>query len=223
VLSLDRSAARFAWSIASAHLFGHSISLERGISAGVTAEFVRRAIGASADVTTITGDGRAYLRGFGMHDVVALRIAGGASTGDPMLRQAFLLGGAGPNTDPATFASDAFSLLRGFPADSFAGSHAALVNADYRWPIARVERGLGVWPLFLHTVHAAVFVDAGHAWTTSFARRDAKTSIGAELAADLVLGYRLPITAAFGAAWGHDGRRLVPDGVTIFFRLGKAF
>jgi hypothetical protein len=222
-LAFDRSAARLSWAVASAHLFGNSISAERGLAAGVTTELVRRVIGASADVTTVTGDARAYLPGLGPHHVLALRIAGGASRGDRSLRQSFLLGGAGPNADPAAFSSEGFSLLRGFPADSFAGSHAALVNADYRWPIARIERGLGTWPVFLHTVHAAVFADAGHVWTSAFASHDAKTSIGAELSADAVLGYRLPITAAIGAAWGHDGRHVLADRATIFFRLGHAF
>ena len=49
-----------------------------------------------------------------------------------------------------------------------------MINADYRWPIARPQRGAGTWPLFLHTIHGAVFADAGHAWTEDFSIRDAK-------------------------------------------------
>ena len=62
------------------------------------------------------------------------------------------------------FVSDAFSLLRGFPANTFAGTHVALINGEYRWPIARPQRGVGTWPLFLHSLHGAAFVDLGHAW-----------------------------------------------------------
>ena len=65
--------------------------------------------------------------------------------------------------------------------DPVAGHHVALMNADYRWPVARPQRGSGTWPLFLHTVHAAVFADAGHAWTRTFAAHDLKSSVGGEL------------------------------------------
>ena len=57
-------------------------------------------------------------------------------------------------SEVADFGSSAFSLLRGFGRNTFAGSHVALANADYRWPIARPQRGIGTWPIFLHTIHA---------------------------------------------------------------------
>ena len=109
------------------------------------------------------------------------------------------------------YGHEAISLLRGFPTDTFAGSHIALLNADYRWPLARPQRGAGTWPLFLHTVHAAIFGDAGHAWSRAFAARDIKTAAGAELSFDLIAGYSVPLTAALGAAWGHDGSHTVAD------------
>ena len=113
--------------------------------------------------------------------------------------------------------------MRGFATDTFAGSHVALLNADYRWPIARPQRGVGTWPLLLHTVHAAVFADAGHAWTRTFHADAIKASAGAELSADVVAGYFVPFTATIGAAWGHDGSGLVRDGATLYFRVGRAF
>ena len=71
--------------------------------------------------------------------------------------------------------------------------------------------------------HAAVFADAGHAWTRSFSTHDVKTSAGAELPIDIVAGYFLPLTAVAGAAWGHDGSHAVGDRATVYFRLGRAF
>ena len=73
-----------------------------------------------------------------------------------------------PGADAADLDSAAFALLRGFPANTFAGSHVAVANAEYRWPLARPQRGHGTWPLFVHSLHAAVFADAGHAWTQTF-------------------------------------------------------
>src|SRR5206468_35996 len=125
------------------------------------------------------------------------------------LRRSFNLGGGLPNLVTLDFGREAISLLRGFPADTFAGARVALMNADYRWPIVRPQRGLGTWPFFFHTLHAAVFADAGHAWTRSFRARDVKTSVGAELSLDFVGAYSLPFTASLGAAWGHDGSRTV--------------
>jgi hypothetical protein len=222
-LSLDRTAARAGWSVETARSFGYSISPERGIDVGITAELVRRALGASGDASAATIDARMYLPGAATHHVVALRVAAGTSTGDPDLRRVFLLGGGGSNVGLLDFGDEAISLLRGFPADTFAGNHLALVNADYRLPIARPERGVGTWPLFLHTIHAAVFADAGHAWTRRFAARDIKTSVGGELSLNLVAGYSLPFTAAVGVAWGHDGSDTVPDRGTVYFRVGRAF
>jgi WD40-like Beta Propeller Repeat len=219
----DRMGPRAAWSLASAHSYGYSISPEDGTVVGVTGEFVRRAIGAAADASAATADTRLYLPGFAAHHVIAIRAAGGASSGDRNLRRAFLLGGAGPNASVVDFGHEAISLLRGFPADTFAGTHVALLNADYRWAIARPERGTGTWPIFLHTIHAAVFADAGHAWTRTFASRDLKTSVGAELSLNLVAGYFLPLTATVGAAWGHDGSHTVEDQTTLYFRVGRAF
>ncbi len=218
-----RAALRAGWSTSSAHTYGYSISPEDGITAGATAEFARTAFGADANATTLTADGRAYLPGLGPHHVLALRAAGGRSTGDAAARDVFLLGGPGPDPTTLDFGRSAISVLRGFGANTFAGSHVALVNADYRWPIAWPQRGAGTWPVFLQAVYAAAYADAGHAWTRTFRAADVKTSAGGELSVDLVAGYSLPLTATVGAAWGHDGSGLVRSGATVYFRIGHAF
>ncbi len=221
--SRERTAIRAAWQTNTARSYGYSISREDGVTVGVTAEMARRDLGSFADATTTTADARAYLPGLAPHHVFAVRVAGGASHGDATVGRVFLLGGPSPGTGVVDFDSDAFSLLRGFSADSFAGSHAAVANAEYRWPIARPQRGHGTWPLFLHTVHAAIFADAGNAWTGAFDRHAIKSSAGAQLSADLVAGFFAPFTVSAGAAWGHDGSHHVADGVTAYFRVGKAF
>ena len=221
--SRDRTPVRAAWQTITAHTYGYSISREDGIAAGATAEIVRRGLGSFADATTTTGDVRAYLRGLAPHHVVAVRIGGGASTGDATVGRTFLLGGDSPGDGVVDLDSAAFTLLRGFSPNTFAGSRVALANAEYRWPIARPQRGLGTWPLFLHTVHAAVFADAGHAWTRTFQPGAIKSSAGAQLSANVVAGFFAPFTATVGSAWGHDGSGAVSDRVTAYFRVGKAF
>ena len=221
--SLDRAAARLAWSFSSAHHFGRSISLERGITAGVTTELVRRGLGSVADATTVTADVRMYVPGLLRHHVVAVRAAAGATRGDRFLGRVFLLGGAEPNTSAIDFGSGAISLMRGFQSDTFAGTHVALVNVDYRFPLAQIERGLGTLPIFLHTIHGAVFADAGQVWTRQFSASHLKTSVGGEIAARLVVSYWLQLSVAAGVARGHDGSGRTRDQTTWFARAGYAF
>jgi hypothetical protein len=223
VLSRQRAEVQLGWETATAHTYGYSISPEAGVVSGATLELVRRGLGSSADATTVTGDARAYVRGFRAHHVVAARFAAGSSTGDATVGRTFLLGGPSPGAGVIDFGSSAISLLRGFASNSFAGSHVAVLNIEYRWPIARPQRGIGTWPLFVHTVHAAAFADAGDAWTRAFDRHAVKTSLGAELSINAIIGYYFPYTVAAGAAWGHDGSGAIATGVTAYFRLGRAF
>jgi WD40-like Beta Propeller Repeat len=222
-ISLARRSARAGWATTSARTYGYSISQEDGVTAGATAERVPHALGSFGEATTFTADARAYLHGLARNHVLALRGAAGVSQGDTDVRRNFHLGGALPNTSVIDTGRNAISLLRGFDSDTFAGSHVALVNADYRWPIARPQRGAGTWPAMLHTVHAAVFADAGHAWTDAFRMSAVKTSVGVELSADIVAGYFFRFTSTVGAARGHDGAGTVRDRTTVYARIGRAF
>jgi hypothetical protein len=173
---------------------------------------------------TVTADLRAYLPGLGGQHVVALRAAGGTSSGPRDLGRTFRLGGAAANPEPLDFGRGAMSLLRGFPADADAGRRIAIVNGDYRWPLVRVERGHGTFPLFLRQLHTAAFVDAGNAWNEGGLRLDAlKWAVGLELSADVVAGYVLPLTVTAGIARGRDGAGRLPDQTVAFLRIGRAF
>ena len=86
------------------------------------------------------------------HGVLALRASGAASRGDPIVRRTLRLGGHDADGSVLSFDDDASSLLRGFPADAFFGTSVVLANADYRLPLAYIERGVGTWPLFVRAV-----------------------------------------------------------------------
>lgn len=218
-----RASLRTGWAYRSARVYGYSISPEDGMSGGITAEYARGRVGEVDRATTVTADLRAYAPGLGRQHVLAMRLAGGSSTGPRALGRLFRLGGGNPNADTIDFGRSAFSLLRGFAPDSFAGQRVAVMNVDYRLPLARIERGRGTWPFFLRQVHGSVFVDAGHAWSDRFRARDVKTNVGAEVAADVVIGFALPFTFAAGVARGHDGTGRVPDTTTAYVRVGRAF
>ena len=223
LLHRDRTAIRLAWVTSTTKIYGYSISPEDGVALGTTVELVRRALGSDADATTATADVRAYLPGAAPRHVVALRAAAGVSEGDPTVGRTFLLGGSDPDLGVASFNSRAIALLRGFPSNTFAGSRVAVFNADYRFPIARPQRGDGTWPFFLHTLSAAIFADAGDAWSGSPRGTTIKTSIGGELTTAIVAGYVFPFTLATGVAWGRDPSGVAAGGAIAYFRVGKAF
>ena len=108
--------------------------------------------------------------------------------------------------------------MRGVSEGDLLGTRAAVINLDYRFPLKRIERGIGTLPAFARVLHGAVFVDAGHAWVDRFQWSAVTVSFGAELSLDTVLGYVLPVTLTTGAAWVSPDR-----GFVGFARVGRAF
>jgi hypothetical protein len=220
--SFARRSLRLAYQFRTARHYGYSISPQEGLLAGVTAEMTRKALGSDADATTVTADLRAYPPVGGRHRVLALRAAFAGSYGDLDGRRIVGAGGtAAPGTTIA-FGRDAVGLARGFAIDDIVGYRAAVVNVDYRVPLWTIERGLGRLPVFVRQVHAAVFVDAAHAWRRTFVAADARASAGLEVSADVVLGHYLPLTFAGGMAARRDPSR-AHEGATAFWRIGYAF
>lgn len=220
--AFDRRSVRLAYQLTTARRYGYSISPEEGISTGVAVDVTRRALGADAGAATVTADFRAYPRLGGAHRVLALRVAGGASWGDLAARRVLGAGGALAVSSAVSFGRGAVGLARGFDTDDIAGYKALVLNADYRVPLLTIERGLRTWPLFLRQLHAAVFVDAAHAWVREFDARDTRLSAGAEVSLDAVLGHYLPLTFAAGVAARRDPAG--PDrGAAAFARVGYAF
>jgi hypothetical protein len=218
----ERSAIRTGWAFSNVKEYGYSISSEQGLLTAVTSEHVRRTLGADGDADAATADVRVFVRAGLRHGVVAMRLAGGVSSGDPTVRRSFDLGGSGPQFALFSFDRDALSILRGFDSGAFSGQRLANANVEFRFPVWRIERGYGTWPVFAQTVHAAAFVDAGHAWDHGFDWRDVKTSVGGELAIDIVAGYFLPLTITAGTAQGQNG--INGDARWRYYvRVGRAF
>lgn len=219
----NRHGIRLGYAFSNAKLYGYSISREQGLSIGLTGEFVRRALGADGNADALTAEIRAYPRAGGSHRVLSLRAGIGTSRGDDIVRRQFHLGGSEASTSLLDFGSGALSMLRGFEDDSFWGRHIAVASVDYRRPLFRLDRGLSWWPLMLRVVHGALFVDAGNVWSQQFSISESKGSAGAEVSADLVLGYTLPLTVTLGGAWTRDGAARPRGGSGFYVRVGRAF
>lgn len=218
-----RHGVELGWQLDSARRFGYSISQEEGASLGVGTEQVRRAFGADGDAQAWTLQGRAFRRLGGGHTVLAVRAGAAFSSGDRPVRRVFFLGGAAPSRPVVDLGSEAVEMLRGVEEEAYAGTRVLAGSLECRIPLARIERGWRTAPVFLRAVHAAVFADAGHAWDSGLTWADFKTSVGAEVSLDTVIGFGLPVTVTGGIAWARDGasgRRLDPR---PYLRIGKAF
>ena len=178
----------------------------------------------TGNVTTLSG--RAFMD-LGSEQVLGLRLDMGH--GDSLSRP-FQLGGVSnaslipnvlnPLPASATLNQRAYN-LRGYGAGEAAltGQSMALVSAEYRFPIRRVERGWMAPPLGLHQVFGQLFVDAGRAGN-SIQSAKTYTGIGAELGADLILFYNLRARLQLGVAKGLDASI---GGHQFYIRLGSSF
>jgi hypothetical protein len=121
------------------------------------------------------------------------------------------------------------NLNRGFDPQLFVGRRMANLNLEYRFPIARVEHGIDLWPLHLNNIHGAIVWD-----TTTFdygqgSPRDGGvielpegalfnqffTSVGAELKTEWKFFYYVPTEIRFGLYHGFG-----PNGENIYFTCG---
>ena len=213
---------RGGWLFDSRRRFGYSISAEEGIALEVAAEASPASLGSDGDAGAAIADLRGFTRIGSGHTVLAARAGVAGSWGDEGSRRVFSAGGPGPSYPVFDFGRETIALLRGFDPDDIVGTRAASVNIDLRVPIARPQRGLGSWPVFLHSIHAAAFLDVGHAWDGGFHVADVKSSVGGELSTDIVILHFVPLTFTGGAAWTHDGASGRQRGA-VFARFGYAF
>jgi hypothetical protein len=184
--------------------------------------------------TRVIGRTRAYqplgLRTFA-RDVLALRLDGGVEAGSTS--PGFEVGGTGAGVAAGQLAVGALGTGIGFPVRGYAaaeqtGDRALVATAEYRAPLALVERGVRLVPAFLSRVTANAFVDAGTAWCGGAhcdrfpaAGRSPSplVSIGAEAVAELRFGFMfdLPLRVGFALPLS-EGRD-----PALYLRAGRSF
>lgn len=148
------------------------------------------------------GDWREYIKTFG-RQVLAFRVAGGMTWGDELVQGTFSMGGSLGEGMLAGGGSLYYFPLRGLPVATFSRDRAMLFSGEYRFPLINAQRGLGTLPLFLNDIHVAFFADYGNAWDAVERMpgqffNDFMLGVGAELRADFVVGYGLPLTGRLG-------------------------
>ena len=165
---------------------------------------VRAAYGMTSDST------RSYLSVGGVSGSY-LEVLPGLSVGDP--RRTFF--------------------VRGFSPAGQRGTRAAAASAEYRAPLVRVGRGVGLVPASLQKLSALVFADAGAAWCTVgitdtscpavIAPRRWIASVGGEIVFDTNLQYDALYRMRLGVALPVRGEVAAPRQATIYFTFGSTF
>jgi Tol biopolymer transport system component len=143
------------------------------------------------------------------HQVLALRLSGGASSGGLRARGPFRLGGLDEEQDVIRTVIARTSLaegttLRGYNPSTFSGLYYGLFNTEYRIPLLDVDRGVGSVPGFFERIVAVVFTDWGMAWTNPLTLADLAGSIGATLITSFKFGYGERASLFFQYAHGFD-------------------
>lgn len=226
-----------------------SISPEDGYQLSGTLEGHRYTRGASEEE-----DASGYLRAIGRtrafrgfpvwglaRHALAVRATGGYESGSRS--PGFNAGGASGAAAPVSGGVD-FQLgstltfpVRGYPEAVQYGNRAVSASAEYRFPLALVERGIGLAPVFLDRLWGDVFADAGGAWCPGACERgfagapssfDPLYSVGAELGADLTVGYFVGLTLRGGVAVPLSGTPVagggsVRAGPELYLRFGRSF
>lgn len=229
--------------------YDFSISTQRGFVAAASVEgrrFTRPVEGESERRGYVRTTGRVQgyqgldLPGFARH-VLAARLVGGADAGTRS--PGYRVGGTGgvatafPVYTGFVLGDELELPLRGYPDGAQVGDRAVAATAEYRFPLALVERGARVLPLFLDRLWGTAFVDAGTAWCVEFcesgfvrARPDPEPlfSVGAELGTDVTLFYNARFRLRFGGAVPlseieeGEGLRERPS-PQLYFAFGQSF
>lgn len=186
------------------------ISLEGGPRLIMDFQFSDAALGSSEPNEQIifSGDLREYVKLPMDGHVLAFRLAGGIAFGDQLLQGTFRLGSATGESIISGPTPRLFT-LRGLPQITFAGERALLLSGEYRLPLIYPQRGAGTGPIFLKRLHMAFFADYGSVFNGDIDFNNFLLGVGAELRADLVLFYGLPITGRLGYGIIVSGRQFI--------------
>ncbi len=163
-------------------------------------------------------------------NVLGLRLTAGLGIDSP---RPFQLGGYDSATDAfdnslyssVRYRSNLYNkrryALRGYATqtDSLIGRRMLMTTAEWRFPIANIERGFPVFPLALNKISGTLFYNGASVWETGLKPEQFLHGIGIEGTADTQLFRVLPIKLRLGIAKG-----LSKNGETQpYFTVGTSF
>ncbi len=201
------SRVRLGWQWSNVTRRAWDISDSFGGRAAVSAVWTEPVLGGRERTLSLRWGVSRFLRAPWRADhVIALRYGGGVGFGwGGASAPVFALGGF-PERSLFDVLSGAPGLggvaLRGHPAAGRLGSRFHLGQVEWRFPLARPMAGWSTLPLFLRRLWGTLFVDVGDAFDGAFDPLHLAVGVGAQLHADVLLGYYLPMSLRAGFAWG---------------------
>ncbi len=200
-----------------------SYGVEQGRSVSVRVGVIDRRLGGDfGDINTSVSYNETIPMPWRGHQSLALRWRAGAAAGGFRNRGAFCVGDYVSGGDAIRsmlgrtgFGTSGCSLLRGYGVRAQSGRYFARATAEYRIPLADVDRGVGSLPFFMTRVGLIPFLDVGNAWTDPTDVRDVLVGSGAALVFSFRMGYAeginlfLKYAHGFMREFGTDTFRLV--------------
>lgn len=152
------------------------------------------------------------------HHVLALHAAGGIGWSESRRRGLFALAGVQFVSPIDAIMEEVRApsvALRGFAPFSRVGNQFHLFNAEYRFPLLNVGRGLYTFPVSLRRFFGLVFADFGDAFFGTPRIADWNLGVGAELLVECTVGYFIPLTFRLGIAEGITERGITDYWLTV--------
>lgn len=214
--SLVRGLAGLALVLDNSRRYWHSISPASGRRVALVAE-TNDLLKSDFSGEIYSLDWREYMH-LGRSHVLALRLAGAMADEQATL---LTLGGERRALGDALFGRSSYS-LRGYARHVLPGFRLGMASAEWRMPLARIQRCWGIYPLGLHDIHGMLFADAGSVWRSPDDTLDGRvfTGAGVELTVELVAGYQMVLPLSIGIAEGFDDEL---GESRIYFGLGTVF
>jgi len=214
----DLASLEVSYTFNNARRYLLSISPEEGGSAAMSLRMYNHAFGGTSDAVMFEASARKYFKvPFAARHVLALGFSCGTGAGDLNGRSLFSIGGVPDRNIIMDFINGTRAggmNLRGYPNQSIYGESYMLLNIEYRFPIYHVERGIDLVPLYLQSLSGAVFSDCGNAWTSPQNPWNLKIGAGAEIRAEMLLGFYIPAMLRLGY-----GRGFSTGGVNQFYAV----
>jgi hypothetical protein len=220
---------RLGYDFSNATSTARAISLERGFRIGAAGDFADPAWGSEYTLTAFSGQLSAYFpMPWARHHVLALGLSGAIAMGTYVARSGlYYTGGFVDSRSFDSFTSGVLQggfVLRGYEPGQFSGTTYNLLNVEYRFPIAYVDRGLSTLPVFLRGLSGVLFFDWGGAYYQMNLHDPLDVyhvGVGAELWINLELGYGGFLDARLGVARGLDDE--APPGIQTYLVLASGF
>jgi hypothetical protein len=198
-------ALNLGWNYSNAQRFLWSVGAEKGFSTSANLSFTHPWLASDySGFAATTALGAYFLMPWLSHHSLGLHGGGGTSAGNFPGKGPFFVGGFVdlPVVDTVrNILIQGGVVLRGYPSVVLVGRNFVQFNAEYRFPIVNIDRGMSTLPAFLNRITGNVFFDYGSAFneleTAKF-----KSGVGAELWFDTSLAYVVGFTFRLGYARG---------------------